>query len=152
MSSIEPKLDTNSIGSHTDYAVNIESSEKYNRQFPQHAGFMAYNHASVLVSKPTGPEALKILTGELAQRRGAYYDFPTDVSRIFLYDTSKSSVDTLEANIKIIENLDCSHRDPDEQKMRKQEKAILLEFCHNFKNQKQAYDDLKLRILEFLQG
>lgn len=154
MSSVDPNIDALQIDPHYRYAAGVESSESFNAQLGikgnEHLGF---DHAKIFVNQPIQNEAMKLLTGESIRRRFALFQLPsTPVSRQFLFDRPEYQLDRLEENLSLVQAIDCQSDDPKEQTRREQEKAILETFCEMEIARKKNYEEVRLRILEFLQG
>jgi len=131
MSSIEPNIDLSNLDPNTRYALGVERSESFNSKYGVKGGseHTISDHAKVFVDHPLGQDALKQLMGEATQRRGAFYELPRGNPRVFLFDTPGYSTEQLAANSKRVANLDCSCDNPEEQKVREQEKLVIHSFC-----------------------
>lgn len=156
MDSVNPNptpIDLNNLDPNTRYALDVERRESFTNQFGVLGTDRAvYDHAKTLVNQPQDPGAMKMLTGEMRQRRWAYFDLPQYDSRVFIYDSPNYSTERLEANVQMTMNLDCSCDNKEEQTMREQEQAVIHSFCVNQLKRKLDYDHLRARIIEFLQG
>ncbi len=154
MSSIDPSFDPSQIDSHIRYAQGVETSESFNAHLGlkgnEHVG---YDHAKVFVNQPIQNDAMRLLTGESIRRRFAIFEVPKIfTTRQFLFDRSDYNLDQLETNLSLVQAIDCHCDDPIEQTRREQEKAILETFCEMEISRKKNYDEVRLRVLEFLQG
>lgn len=151
-SPIDPSQ-SNPMDSHNRYAINTQNSESFkaNLKIPGN-DHMGYDHAKVLVNQPIQYEAMKMLMGELQQRRWAIFDVPKSSARVFPFELPQFQLDELEELSNRINAIDCTNSDPEEQKLREQEKSVLQAFCSGQIDRQKNYITAKLRIVEFLQG
>lgn len=152
MSSIDPQSDPYSLDINNQYAWSIENAERFEKQFKVSKGDpFTSDHSKVWVQKPQLQDAMKVLMGENRQRRWSIFQLPKGGDRSFLYESPEYSLDKLQEKLSRVEHLDCTCKDPQEQKLREQEKAVMQAFCEAELQRKEDYDALRLRILEFIQ-
>lgn len=153
MAGIDPNIDKALLDPNTRYALDVQENEAYTKAVGLRGSERVIsNAAKVFVNQPQKFDALKSLTGEVIKRRWAVFDLPKNDHPIFIYDSPDYSEERLEANLEIVTNLDCSCENKEEQVMREQEKSVIQAFCHGQLENKKNYDQIRLRILEFIKG
>lgn len=148
MSSIDP---SNNIDVHTNWALNTERNELYRAQFGE-GERAAHQHAVTFVDKPLQLDQLKLLLGEFQQRRWAVFELPKGERRQIIFESGSYSLEKLHQNLEVVNKIDCTCNDKNEQTMRENEKKVLQIFCQEQIRLKEEYDRAKVRILELVQG